>query len=125
MKLRLACTLLAGLFFVGTAEAQFTRMEPAKLPSVRLSTQQVAKIQARLPNNKVVWHAAGRKPDGQILVCFVYEATPIIGPKLLNIWAGIFEKGDSFDTIWGGLNNRERLRNCRLMGINPPFYIRP
>jgi hypothetical protein len=146
---RFALSLLVGLFFLGSASAQIVtdpnaktvnqrlrereaeiqakvkaEVEAAKIPAVRLSETEVAKLREFAAKGQLVWYSAGRQSDGKIFACFVTSGKTLFGESSVGVFAGTFESDGSFQqTLAYLVSTKAVMQDCRKRGFDPP--VRP
>jgi len=143
--LRFAVSLLVGLFFFGSASAQIVTDPNAKtygerlrelqarlqakinaevaankIPAVRLSETQIAKLKAVAPNDRVAWYGAGRQSDGKTFVCLVTDGKTLFGESRALVFAGTFESDGSYQQPFLSRGTVAATKDCRKHGFDPP-----
>ena len=144
--LRFAVSLLAGLFFFGSASAQIVtdpnaktygerlrelqarlqakinaEVAAARIPAVRLNETQIAKLRTAAPNDRVAWYGAGRQSDGKTFVCLVTNGKTLFGESRALVFTGTFESDGSFQRPPSFMSStRSAVITCRRHGFDPP-----
>jgi hypothetical protein len=147
--LRFAVSLFAGLLFFGSASAQIVydptaktvgqRMREAqaerrakigaliaanRLPAVRLSEAQVARLKAIAPAHRLAWYDAGRQSDGKTFVCLAIDEKTIFGRRAVVV-AGTFEPDGSFQQTLSRFHSATAVViDCQKHGFNPPVVVK-
>src|SRR5258708_14688775 len=147
--LRFAVSLLVGLFFFGSANAQIIHDPTAKtvgersrearaerqakiraliaankLPAVRLSEAQVARLKAIAPAHRAAWYGAGRQSDGKTFVCLVIDEKTIFGRRAVVV-AGTFEPDGSFQQTLSRFHSTTAVViDCQKHGFSPPVVVK-
>jgi hypothetical protein len=134
---RLVLLLLAGMSFFADAHAGFlddlkaqaaarraAMIEAGKMPPVRLSEKQMARLKQESPRGQIVWLGAGRQKDGKIFVCHVATGKDLIGVKFVNLHTGTFEADDSYEPSTARFQSHAAvLRECNSHGFEPPVSV--
>ena len=125
----LACLFCFGCMSperVALRQAQLqAALEANKLPAVRLSETQIAKLQEKAPNDQIVWYGAGMQSDGKTFVCLVTGGKNRFGGGgHTQLFAGTFESDGSFQSTLAYLQSeRAVLFDCRRRGFEPPVNV--
>jgi len=101
-------------------------LEAAKIPAVRLSETQIAKLKEMAPVDRIVWYGAGRQSDGKIFVCLVtHGENRFISGSHTQLFAGTFDDSEgSFHQTLAYLQSPYAVvRDCRSRGLDPPVRI--
>jgi len=131
---RFALSLLACLFCFGCASPELTakyqaklkeEIEAHKIPAVRLSEAQLAKLKEIAPNDQIAWYGAGLQSDGKTFVCLVTGRKNRSGSSTyLSLFTDTFDSEGSFQRslayLWSA---KEVMNDCRRRGIEPPINL--
>ena len=70
-------------------------LQAHKIPAVRLSQTQIAKLKELAPNDQILWYEAGLQSDGKTFVCLVtgQKNSP---ERAILLWSAIFDTDGKF-----------------------------
>jgi hypothetical protein len=100
-------------------------LEASKIPAVRLSETQIAKLKEKAGNDQILWYGAGLQSDGTTFVCLVTGGENRFGGgRHTQLLAGTLDSDGAFQSTLAYLHSeRAVLGDCRKRGFEPPVSL--